>query len=137
MWMQRLMAVVLTLAAVGCGGSAASVSGLVTMDGQPLTTGNVSFYPAGSEGAPAYGQIDAGGRYALSTGSEAGLAPGEYVAVVVATKEPAQALDATGAENPPIPITPTKYGNVATSDLKVQVKAGKNDVPLALTTAKK
>jgi hypothetical protein len=137
MMLKRLLAIVLISAVVGCSGSAASVSGKVTLDGQPLTTGYVSFHPDGTGGAPANGQIDAQGRYSLSTGSEAGLAPGAYTAVVVATKDPPQPYDKTGAENPPIPITPGKYGKVETSDLKVQVKPGKNDVPLALESGKK
>jgi hypothetical protein len=137
MLLQRLLAIVLISAAAGCSGSAATVTGTVTLDGQPLTKGDVSFHPDGAGAAPAYGQIDSSGRYTLSTGTEAGLAPGNYVAVVVATKDPPQPYDKTGAEIPPIPITPGKYGNVATSDLKVQVKPGKNDVPLALDSAKK
>ena len=137
MILQRLLAIVVTSAVAGCSGAAATVSGTVTLDGQPLTTGNVSFHPDGAGAAPAYGQIDSSGRYSLSTGTEAGLAPGNYVAVVVATKDPPQPYDKTGAEIPPIPITPGKYGNAATSDLKVQVKPGKNDVPLALDSAKK
>lgn len=117
----------------GCGGSnAASVSGAVTLDGKPLPTASVSFYPDGGDGPPAYGQSDAQGRYSLSTGSAAGLAPGKYVAVVVATKAPPKPIDKTGAEIPPIPITPAKYGDTNTSDLKVEVKAGNNTIPLAL-----
>jgi hypothetical protein len=128
------VAILLAASATGCfGPNAASVSGTVTLDGQALATANVSFYPdGGSGGAPAYGQSDANGRYSLSTGSDTGLAPGKYVAVVVATKEPPQPYDATGSEIPPIPITPAKYANVETSDLRVEVKAGKNDIPLAL-----
>src|SRR5687768_10676266 len=117
----------------GCSGkNAASVSGSVTLDGQPLTTGNVGFYPDGGEGAPANGQIDSSGNYSLSTGTDVGLSPGKYIAVVVATKEPPQLYDKTGAEIPPIPITPAKYSDTNTSDLKVEVKAGSNDIPLAL-----
>jgi hypothetical protein len=137
MLLKRLLTLLLISAAIGCSGSAASVSGTVTLDGQPLTTGNVSFHPDGDTGAPAYGQIDAQGRYSLSTGTQAGLAPGAYTAVVVATKDPPQLYDKTGSEIPPIPITPAKYGSTTTSDLKVQVKPGKNDVPLALESAKK
>jgi len=136
MLLRRLLPILLIFV-VGCSGSAASVSGTVTLDGQPLTKGDVSFHPDGGSGAPAYGQIDAQGRYSLSTGTEAGLAPGAYTAVVVATKDPPQLYDKTGAEIPPIPITPHKYGSTTTSDLKVQVKPGKNDVPLALESAKK
>ncbi len=136
MLLYRLLAIVVISTVAGCSGAAASVSGTVTLDGQPLTTGNVSFYPDGDVGAPAYGQIDAQGRYSLKTGSEAGLAPGGYTVVVLATKDPPEPYDKTGAENPPIPITPGKYGRVETSDLKVQVKAGGNDIPLALQSAK-
>lgn len=128
---------IMAMALAGCsGGNAATVSGVVTLDGQPLTTGNVSFYPDGGDQAPAYGQIDAQGRYSLSTGTDEGLAPGKYVAVVVATKDPPQAYDAQGSEIPPIPITPIKYGNTATSDLKVEVNAGDNEIPLALSGRK-
>ena len=128
-----VLAILLAASAIGCfGPNAASVSGTVTLDGQALATANVSFYPDGGSGAPAYGQSDVNGRYSLSTGSDTGLAPGKYVAVVVATKEPPQPYDAKGSEIPPIPITPAKYANVETSDLRIDVKAGKNDIPLAL-----
>jgi hypothetical protein len=126
------------LIAAGCSGpNAASVSGSVTLDGQPLTTGMVSFYPDGGNGAPASGSIDSSGNYSLSTGTDVGLAPGKYVAIVVATKEPPQPYDKTGSENPPIPITPGKYASTTTSDLHVEVKAGKNTVPLALQSPAK
>ena len=91
---------VLTIAlalAAGCGsGNAATVSGTVRMDGQPLDTGNVSFYPEGGQGAPAYGSIDAQGRYALSTGTQSGLTPGKYVALVVANVDAAPVTDPDG-----------------------------------------
>jgi hypothetical protein len=132
------LAILLAAVSSGCSGpNAASVSGSVTLDGQPLTTGMVGFYPDGGSGAPANGQIDVNGRYALSTGSDTGLSPGKYVAVVVATKDPPQPYDKTGAEIPPIPITPAKYGSTTTSDLRIEVKAGKNDIPLALQSAGK
>jgi hypothetical protein len=125
--------VLVTALLAGCSGpNDASVSGTVTLDGQPLTTGNVSFYPDGGSGAPANGQIDSSGRYSLSTGTDAGLAPGKYVAVVIATKEPPQQYDAKGGEIPPIVITPAKYTDTSTSDLRFEVKAGKNDITLAL-----
>jgi hypothetical protein len=126
------------LAAPGCSGpNAASVSGSVTLDGQPLTTGMVGFHPDGGNGAPANGQIDSSGNYSLSTGSDVGLTPGKYIAIVVATKDPPQPYDKTGAEIPPIPITPAKYGSTTTSDLRIEVKAGKNTVPLALESPRK
>jgi hypothetical protein len=134
---KSVLSLCLSLVSLGCSGPyAASVSGTVTLDGQPLTTGNVSFYPDGGSGAPAYGQIDSSGNYSLSTGSNTGLAPGKYIAVVVATKDPPQPYDKTGAEIPPIPITPGKYGSTTTSDLHVEVNPGKNTIPLALQSGK-
>jgi|EndMetStandDraft_8_1072994.scaffolds.fasta_scaffold1016986_1 hypothetical protein len=133
-----LSTALLSLLSLGCSGpNAASVSGSVTLDGQPLTTGMVSFYPDGGNGAPASGSIDASGNYSLSTGTDVGLAPGKYVAIVVATKDPPQPYDKTGAEIPPIPITPGKYANTNTSDLHVEVKAGRNTIPLALQASGK
>jgi hypothetical protein len=133
MWSLTSALAAIVLALAGCfGPHAASVTGQVTFDGQPLTSGNVSFYPDGGNGAPAYGQIDSQGKYTLSTGTDAGLEPGPYIAVVVATKEPPQPVDAQGVEIPPIPITPAKYGSVSSSDLRIEVKAGKNEIPLAL-----
>jgi hypothetical protein len=132
----RIAAVSVLIGAVmaaGCSGpNAASVSGNVTLDGQPLTTGMVGFYPEGGNGAPANGQIDTSGNYSVSTGTDLGLSPGKYIAIVIATKDPPQPYDKTGAEIPPIPITPGKYGNTNTSDLRFDVKAGKNTIPLAL-----
>jgi hypothetical protein len=117
----------------GCGGpNAAKVSGQVTLDDQPLTSGTVTFHPQSGNGAVAYGQIDAQGRYELSTGSDAGLAPGPYVATVLATEE----IPATRAneESTFKPTTPARYNNIETSGLKFEVKAGRNDLPLALTS---
>lgn len=133
-----LCVILITGVLAGCSGpNVASVSGTVTLDGQPLTTGMVSFYPDGGNGAPASGSIDSSGNYSLSTGTDVGLALGKYVAIVVATKDPPQPYDKTGAEIPPIPITPGKYASTNTSDLHVEVKAGKNTVPLALQSPAK
>ena len=117
--------------AAGCGGpNAAKVSGLVTLDERPLTSGTVTFHPQSGAGAIATGSIDAQGRYTLSTGTDAGLTPGNYVATVVATEEvkPAKANDE------PIfrPITPARYGDTAQSKLTFEVKAGANEIPLEL-----
>ncbi len=121
---------VITLFTLGCAKHAAQVSGTVTLDGKPLTSGTVTFHPAAGLGAPAYGQIDAQGCYELSTGTGAGLTPGSYVATVVAneampTRSPTEEVQFKL-------LTPEKYGSTELSDLKVEVQPGANDVPLAL-----
>ena len=117
--------------AIGCGSrQAAQVSGRVTLNDQPLTTGTVTFHPADGQGAVAVGTIDQQGRFQISTGTDSGLAPGAYIVTVVAT-EAFQPTDPT-AEVHYRDLAPVRYANVSESELKADVKAGPNDVPLAL-----
>src|SRR5690554_4660989 len=84
---RRLPALVLLGALLGCGSAhEAQVSGKITLDGAPLTTGTVAFHPVGG-GPVAYGVVDRQGKYQLQTGTTHGLAAGEYRVLVVATGE--------------------------------------------------
>ena len=114
----------------GCSPNAASVTGTVTLDGQPLKTGDVSFHPAGANGAVAYGKIDPDGKYVISTGDETGLAPGQYAVTVVATE--AVPLPTGNVEVIPKVLTPLKYNTPETTDIKVEVKPGANEIPIEL-----
>lgn len=124
----RLLAAVVLALFGGCGsGLDATVDGTVTLDGQPLTNGTVSFHPKGT--APvAYGQIQSDGTYTASTGSSEGITPGEYTATVVATKPDPDPSD----EKPPEPLTPVRYASPETSGLDVTVRSGQNHLPLEL-----
>jgi hypothetical protein len=118
-----LIAGLLLFAVAGCGGSQGRVSGQVTLDGQPLTKGDISFSPV-ADGVVASGQIDSGGNYSLKVGTSAAIPPGSYRVTVVAV-EPV----APTPEHPePLPtlLTPKKYNNPATSELSAEVKAGSN-----------
>ena len=114
----------------GCSPNAATVTGTVTLDGQPLKTGDVSFHPAGGKGAVAYGKIDASGSYVVSTGDETGLAPGQYAVTVVATEAAPQPTG--NVEVIPKVLTPMKYNTPETTDIKVEVKPGANEIPIEL-----
>jgi hypothetical protein len=118
------------LSVAGCGGHDSRVSGVVTLDGQPLTTGTVTFHSL-SAGVSAYGSIGAGGRFRLQTGQIAGLPPGEYVATVVATGEPPPVAP-NESPRPGALLTPPVYGNQQTSPLKFTVKPGANHFKLEL-----
>src|SRR5438552_3939424 len=112
------------LLAAGCGGQQASVAGTVTLDGQPLTTGAVVFHPVG-EGPLAYGQIDSAGKYALQSGGQSGLQPGEYLVTVSATTMPSTVGT---QEQPGKLLTPERYGDKARTDLRFTVKPGRNQI---------
>lgn len=114
----------------GCSPNAATVTGTVTLDGQPLKMGDVSFHPASGNGAVAYGKIDGSGKYVVSTGDETGLAPGQYAVTVVATEAIAEPTG--NVEVIPKVLTPLKYNTPETTDIKVEVKQGANDIPIEL-----
>lgn len=116
----------------GCNGNSANVTGTVTLDGQPLTTGSVSFQPTTS-GPVAYGSIGPEGNYQLSTGTSTGLNAGEYIVTVVATEEARQPAPGE-PELPPKLLTPERYGNVEQSGLRFTVTRGANKIDLPLTT---
>jgi hypothetical protein len=116
---------------VGCGGAYdASVTGTVTLDGEPLVGGHVTFL-AVREGATAYGRTMLDGSYELQTGREMGLQPGEYVVTVVATTTPDPGDDEQIGEL----LTPARYNHADTSGLRFTVERGRNQIDLPLQTS--
>lgn len=115
---------------VGCGGKPASVSGIATLDGNPLERGMVGFAPA-SGGIKATGKILSDGSYTLSTNKESGLEPGEYEMTVV-SREPSIENPQGGPPMPGAFITPRRYAIAKTSGLRIKVKRGSNTINLEL-----
>jgi len=115
------------LLAAGCGGPGASVEGLVTLDGQPLTGARITFHPDAA-GPVAYGVSLADGSYRLKTGAkQSGLEPGGYHVTVFSL----EVVDAAEEKAGPL-LTPAAYGEPAKTPLHVQVAPGVNKIPLAL-----
>lgn len=124
--------------ATGCGGGLPGrINGTVTLDGQPLAAGLVTFLPAGS-GAVAYGAINAEGRYAIQTGSKGGLEPGEYVVTVAANAPPLAASPPQGgpkyAEPMLLLITPRRYADRQSTPLRATVTAGSQTIDFELSS---
>lgn len=118
------------------------VSGLVTLDGAPLTTGVITFNPTAG-GPTAYGAIGTDGRYELRTGAAQGLAAGEYVVTVAANAaappeppqppapaesaaEAAPEAEAAPSAGPPVLplLTPEKYADLDRTPLRATIKGG-------------
>ena len=120
---------------VGCGDGLATVSGQVTLNGEPIQggprmSGTVNFYPEDGSGAPAVGFINGTGRYELKTGARDGIRPGTYLIGISVNK-------ITMPANPndmPIPtlITPKKYASVTESGIRKEVEPGVNTFDFAL-----
>ncbi|QEL13667.1 DUF4198 domain-containing protein [Limnoglobus roseus] len=115
----------LLAAAAGCGGSAANVSGVVTLDGKPLEGAAVTFAPQGDKDSvgSSYGKTDAQGRYTLKTvvGDKPGAAVGKHKVSISLT----QSADPKNPESAAREVVPAKY-NVKT-ELSCDVPSGGTD----------
>ena len=121
-WQFRFLTVVLLVTVWGCGRTpTAHVTGTVTLDGKPLPTGTVTFYPM-TAGRPAYGEINAIGRYEMRIGDDSGMPPGEYQVAVVANEPPIMPAG-NGMPLPGKSLIPPHYGNVEESGLSYTAQA--------------
>jgi hypothetical protein len=126
----------LTLAAccpLGCGRAShelatAPVSGQVTLDGKPLTSGYVIMMPP--QGRMARGAIQPDGSFVMGTyTSDDGAQVGQLSVAV--TPMP---VEEGGQASKGVPV-PLKYGQAQTSGLSIGVQPGEqNKVEFALTT---
>lgn len=122
------------LIAIGCGGGgAAAVSGHVTYKGKPVANADVTFIPESSDGKPASGRTDEGGRYSLSTPTKGdGAIPGKYKIHIIARgpeRPPKPGESITGMPGEMMPgeaLIPQKYFVADSSGLKFEVKRGTN-----------
>jgi hypothetical protein len=126
---------VLALAISGCGDGMAEVTGKVTLDGEPLASGNgvratVYFQPESGDGVAAVGILDQNGQYTLSSGSKDGVAPGVY-RVTCTASQIIRSKDPNGAPSGRR-ITDPKYANAQTSGFQFTVEPGRNEFDLAL-----
>lgn len=110
---------IVILATIGCSGRY-SVSGKVTVDDTPLTTGGVLFVPDKDKGNTSTQQPEAkiseSGTYEVYTDYKAGAPPCWYKVVVVAKTAPPMAVS----------LIHERYSSVATTDLSIEVKSGGN-----------
>jgi hypothetical protein len=136
---RKLLALIGTIAvaaATGCGSSSeATVSGVVTLDGNPIPKGGmISFVPA-AQGTQSYAMSDDSGGYEVYTGRTEGLRAGEYKVTVVAREKSALTMAADGGPPPPgKEITPRWYAYPDSSGLSFKVEPGSNEINLELTS---
>ncbi len=122
-------AALLLLALAGCGDGGPKVapaSGVVLIDGQPLTYGHVQVMPTGSR--PASGRIGPDGRFTLTTTAPGdGCAVGTHPAVILAGESVSPEAMKWHA--------PKKYADGKSSGLTVTVTGPTDALKLELTWA--
>jgi len=119
----------------GCSGgksvTMAPVSGMVTVDGQPVTSGQVAFLPTGKDAEKAglsAGTIDSSGKYTISTDGKSGAPLGTYKVTVTPSMVPVDG-------KMPVAVFNEKYRTVsAANPLTIEVvanpDAGRYDLKL-------
>ncbi len=157
-WFGGVWAVLWVASLAGCGGVADRpklhrVTGVVTLDGNPVEGANVNFSTAKSPRV-ASGVTDADGNYLLTTfNTDDGALEGEHAVTITktdaTTSESGELMDPgaymkamQGSKGGKLPksmlakaLLPTKYADGKTSGLKRTVVAGeKNPFDFALTT---
>jgi hypothetical protein len=123
--------VCLLCAVPGCGSSKEEtlvpVSGTVKVDGQPLTTGWLTFYPDEARGNSSSRLPVAdikNGTYELSTNGKPGATCGHYKVVVAASKDPIPLKPPRNADGTPKGLrwlVDEKYTRPETTDLRIEV----------------
>jgi hypothetical protein len=100
----------------------ATVSGQVTLNGQPLANATVQFRPVSADGASSFGLTDDEGSYDLMrTVKTRGAMPGEYV---VSIRTADTLFDDGSDDAEQVERVPAEYN--ARSELKRTVEAGRN-----------
>lgn len=117
------VALLLAIALSGCGKSdplgRQAVSGVVTLDGQPLEQGAITFLPQEKK-ATSGGAVITNGKYAVPR--EQGLAPGKYKITITASKGGAVSSgEAPGMPVAAVELIPAEYNTK--SDKTVDVTA--------------
>lgn len=131
----------------GYSGPTGTVSGTVTLDGEPVPQGcTVAF--VSDQGFAASGQLGAGGKYKLSVAGKGNEIPVATYKVTVTPSATGQMSDqdyekmmqesASGGEKPKAEskpaeeVIPAKYSSTATSGLSFNVKKGPNTIDIKL-----
>jgi hypothetical protein len=135
--MRWFLLAMICVPSLGCGSGFASVSGTVTLDGKPLAgkellRGTVQFIGKDGRGAAGIGYLDEQGQYKLTTGSQKGIAPGDYLVSVSVTEIiPAKIVgDAPSGRR----LTPRRFSDPTKSGFTAEVKPGRNTFDFALTS---
>jgi hypothetical protein len=112
----------------------AEVRGIVTLDGQPLSFGTVTFIPELAEsdgGRPGQARIEPDGSFTIGTANPtkpAGLLPGRYKVAVLAMKP----IPNASADRLTELAVPARYTEPTKTPFAVTVAAGPNHFELPL-----
>ena len=122
-----LLVAISTLTVLGCNGNdgRVPVTGVVTFDGKPLESGNISF--GGDQGAAGVSQIVNGVFTMNESANEKGVQPGTYEVIVNSWVEERGSVKPDGSFSAGITRIPLIYLEPSKSGLKAEVKSGEKN----------
>lgn len=132
-----LLLPLITFLIAGCGGGpddapkTVEVTGIVTMQGNPVADASVVFIP--KSGPSAVGSTDATGKYSLKTGKAIGAIPGSHLVTITSGGEiPMPGTEEAKADQAK-PLIPPSYGDPKKSGLSAEVQdSGANVIDFKL-----
>jgi hypothetical protein len=136
-----LFAFFIVMVFAGCGGDSlnrCSVSGTITLDGDPIADGYVTFKPEPGTACPVVAGRIKNGSYILP--KKDGPVPGNYTVEVAAAAPTGKKVKSPydGKESDEMAsIIPTQYTGISKSILTASIVHGKNTVDLKLESGKK
>jgi hypothetical protein len=134
----------------GCSGSSGptlhSVSGTLTLDGQPLSGVTVNLFPVDTSQISSAGVTDSAGHFSVATSTgEPGAVAGKHKVVLSGgtvsgadgTPEYMQSSDSSARSSqapvaPKVPY-PSEYGSADTTPEEVEITSGSNELTIAIT----
>jgi hypothetical protein len=129
-WRLGTLFFLLLSGASGCGDgrpARVTVSGIVTIDGAPVTRGSIKFVP--EQGRPSFGEIDPAGRFTLTCyDGKDGALPGKHRVQVDANRPI--------SEKKMEIFTPKHYADFRTSEINVVIEKPVDDLKIELTWGK-
>jgi hypothetical protein len=129
-----LWAAVALTAVGGCTAKKPVLSGLVTLDGQPLDNGSITFIPEAGDGQTAGATIGPDGRYRVE------VSPTKMKVAIRSAKVVGKRKMYDTPESPLVEIfddlLPARYSDMNKTELTVTVVPGENEKDFALTSGK-
>jgi hypothetical protein len=133
-WMAGLLAAALLATVGGCGQKKPVVFGLVTLDGQPLDNGNITFSPVAGDGQTSGALIGPDGGYRTDA------SPTKLKVVISASKVIGKRKMYETPDSPTVDILqeilPPRYSDMKKTELTVTIVPGENEKNFELTSDK-
>jgi hypothetical protein len=137
LWLIWVLLLLSGAAAGGCGSGGpphGTVTGTVSLDGQPVPGGMIMFIPdaaSGTSGPAAQAQIGSDGRFELAgSGGRKEVLVGTYLVTVTGTQI---SSDSEGQAGMPVKL-PERYQYEQSSGIKKEVVEGPNAIDIELTS---